>query len=138
MVGYLHLPFIRSQDEDYAGSEKLVETRRNLIGEFEPCEDSIDVGRKEVNEGSNVQIVEPSAKPLNKKMDVVRKKKTLAKRTATKVKVEGEEEKKKGEKKKNWLDSKVEHLIALGGEMQPEFEKNAKKQGVSLICSRNF
>ena len=31
--------------------------------------------------------------------------------------------------KRNWLDSEVETLIALKGEMQPEFVKNAKKQG---------
>jgi hypothetical protein len=44
---------------------------------------------------------------------------------------EVEEEEGEGEKKKKWLDNEVEHLIALRGEMHPEFEKNAKKQGTS-------
>jgi hypothetical protein len=35
--------------------------------------------------------------------------------------------------KRHWLDSEVETLIALKGEMQPEFVKNAKKQGMYLI-----
>ena len=35
--------------------------------------------------------------------------------------------------KRNWLDSKVEMLIALKGEMQPEFIKNAKKQGMDIM-----
>ena len=135
MVGYSHLSFICSQDEDYAGSENFFQqpnqfassafrsynpnsssTDRNLIGEFEPCEDNIDVGGKEVDEGSDVQIVEPSAKPLNKKRDAVGKKKAPTKRRATKVNVK-REEKEEGEKKKNWLDNEVEHLIALRGEM---------------------
>ena len=32
--------------------------------------------------------------------------------------------------KRNWLDSEVEALIALKGEMQPDFIRNAKKQGL--------
>ena len=75
-----------------------------------------------------MQIIEPSAKPLNKKIDAIGKKKDPVKRRATKVKVEGEEEEGEGQKKKNWLDNKVEHFIALRGEMQPEFEKNAKEK----------
>ena len=39
------------------------------------------------------------------------------------VKVEGDEG------NRTWLDSEVLQLIALKGEMEPEFEKNGKKQG---------
>ena len=39
------------------------------------------------------------------------------------MKVEGEEE------NRNWLDSEVYQLMALKGEMEPEFERNGKKQG---------
>jgi hypothetical protein len=46
-----------------------------------------------------VQIVEPTTEPTKKKRGAVGKKKALAKKRATKVKVEGEEE--EGEKKKN-------------------------------------
>ena len=38
--------------------------------------------------------------------------------------------------KRHWLDSEVETLIALKGEMQPEFVKNAKKQGMYLMSFR--
>ena len=39
------------------------------------------------------------------------------------MKVEGEEE------SRNWLDYEVYPLIALKGEIEPEFERNGKKQG---------
>jgi hypothetical protein len=39
------------------------------------------------------------------------------------VEVEGEEG------NRNWLDSEVYQFIVLKGEMEPEFEKNGKKQG---------
>jgi hypothetical protein len=106
-----------------------------LIQEFEPCEDNIDVRRKEVDEGRDVQIAEPLAKPTNKKRDAIGKKIAPAKKRATKVKVKGEDKKeeREGEKKKNWLDNKVEYLIALRGEKHLEFEKNAKEQGIYSI-----
>ena len=34
------------------------------------------------------------------------------------------------EDKKHWKDADVEVMIALRGEMEPEFLKNAKKQGM--------
>jgi hypothetical protein len=105
-----------------------------LIQEFEPYQDNIDVRGKEVDEEGDVQIVEPIAESTKKKRGAVGKKKTPTKKRTTKVKVEGEEgeeEEGEAEKKKNWLDNKVEQLIALRGEMHPKFEKNAKKQGTS-------
>ena len=106
-----------------------------MIQAFEPCEDNIDVRRKEVDEGSDVQIAEPLAKPTNKKRDAIGKQIAPAKKRATKVKVKGEEDEKEGEgeKKKNWLDNKVEYLIALQGEKHLQFEKNAKEQGIYSI-----
>ena len=65
MAGYSHLLFICSQDEDYICSKNFFQhpsqfptsafrsynsnifsTSGNLIREFEPCEDNIDVGGK--------------------------------------------------------------------------------------------
>ena len=51
------------------------------------------------------------------------KQKLQRKGKAKQVKVEDDDS------KRNWLDSEVETLIALKGEMQPDFIKNAKKQG---------
>jgi hypothetical protein len=157
MAGYSQLLFTCSQDEDYVGSENFFQppnqfptsafrsyiqnpssTSRNLVQEFEPYQDNIGVREKEVDEEGDVQIVEPAAEPTKKKKGAIGKKKALTKKRVTKVKVEGEgegeeeeEEEGEGEKKKKWLDNEVEHLIALRGEMHPEFEKNAKKQGTS-------
>ena len=41
------------------------------------------------------------------------------------------EEDEEKESKKNWPDCEVETLIAICGEMQFEFVKNAKKQSIS-------
>ena len=108
MTSYLHLSFICSQDEDYANNEKNFNIQVNfqlvsldltiripLQREFKPCEDNIDVGEKEVNEGSDVRIVGPSTKPINKKIDAVGKKKAPATSRTTKVKVEGEEDRRR-------------------------------------------
>lgn len=40
------------------------------------------------------------------------------------------EEEEGEEGKKNWMDSEVEALISLRWEMEPDFLKNAYKQGV--------
>ena len=111
MASNSHLLFIFSQDEDYVGSENFFQhpshfptsasrsynpnsssTSINLIREFEPCEDNTYVGGKEVDEGSNMHIVEPSTKPTIRKRNVVEKKKAPANKRPRKVKVEGEEE----------------------------------------------
>ena len=52
------------------------------------------------------------------------KKKRQKKSKAKQIKVEEDDN------KRNWLDSKVEALIGLKGEMQPDFIKNTKKQGM--------
>ena len=105
-----------------------------MIQEFEPCQDNIDVREKEVDEEGDVQILEPVAEPTKKKRGAVGKKKALGKKRATKVKVEGEGgEEEEGDKQKNWLDSEVEHLIALQGDMHPKFQKNAKKTRYIMI-----
>ena len=51
-------------------------------------------------------------------------KKCQKKSKAKQIKVEEDDN------KCNWLDSKVEALIGLKGEVQPDFIKNAKKQGM--------
>ena len=48
--------------------------------ELGPYENNIGVGGKEVDEGNDVQIVEPSAKLANKMRDAVGKKKTRPRR----------------------------------------------------------
>ena len=97
---------------------------RNLREEFE--------GGREIEEENDVEIVERPIENTRKKRGPIAKKKTPAKRRATKVKVESEEgeeeDEGEGEKKKNWLDIEVEQLISMRGEMHTEFEKNAKKK----------
>ena len=51
---------------------------------------------------------------------------TKEKATTATTKIEGEKEDDGG---RNWLDSEVHTLIALRGEMQPEFVRHGKKQG---------
>ena len=91
-------------------------------------------GGREIEEENDVEIEEQPIETTRKKRGPIAKKKAPAKRRATKVKVEGEEgeEEDEGEKKKNWLDSEVEQLISMRGEMHTKFEKNAKKQGTLL------
>ncbi len=156
MAGYLQFQYGCSQDEDdLIGSENYFEPSRqfpgcafrsyvqhpsplarNLREEFE--------GGREVEEENDVEIVERPIEtvskkrgPEAKKRGPIAKKKVPAKKRATKVKVEGEEGEEE-EKKKNWLDSEVEHLISMRGEMHSEFEKNAKKQGKLQIFVNFF
>ena len=71
------------------------------------------------DEDNDVQIVTPSAP----------KRKTIAKKVTKKImkkETEGETE----AEKKHWKDADVEVMIALRGDMEPEFLKNAKKQGM--------
>jgi len=81
----------------------------------------------EDEEDDDVQIVTPSAP----------KKKTTTKKVTNKtmMKEEGETE----EDKKHWKDADVEVMIALRGEMEPEFLKNAKKtRCVDFFCCVGF
>jgi hypothetical protein len=59
---------------------------------------------------------------------------TPLKKRAPRKKVEPKEPKKEGSEEgaSNWKDCDVEVLISLRGEMDPEFLKNAQKQG--KIC----
>jgi hypothetical protein len=59
---------------------------------------------------------------------------TPLKKRAPRKKAEPKEPKKEGSEEgaSNWKDCDVEVLISLCGEMDPEFLKNAKKQG--KIC----
>ena len=68
-----------------------------MIQKCESWENNIDVGGKELCEGSDVQIVEPSGKFIKKKRDVVGKKKTPSKKRATKMKVERKEKREEEE-----------------------------------------
>ena len=71
------------------------------------------------DEDDDVQIVTPSAP----------KRKTTAKKVTKKI-MKKEKEGETEEEKKHWKDADVEVMIALRGEMEPEFLKNAKKQGM--------
>ena len=87
----------------------------------------MDVERLEekvVHEEEDCEIVESSKKKVASKQNVIPKKKA----PKVVVKVEGEG----AEANRMWEDSEVLHLIALKGEMKPEFERNCKKQG--KIC----
>ena len=57
------------------------------------------------------------------------KSKATPKKKIAKVKVESEGD---GDGVQGWLDSEILQLIALRGEMEPEFVRNSKKQGIFL------
>ena len=73
-------------------------------------------------EDDDVQIVTPSTP----------KRKTTTKNVTKKIMMKKKEGKTK-EEKKHWKDADVEVMIALREEMEPEFFKNAKKQGMSNV-----
>jgi hypothetical protein len=78
-------------------------------------------------EDDDVQIVTPS----------VPKRKTTTKKVKKNIMMkekEGETE----EEKKHWKYVDVEVMIALRGEMEPEFLKNVKKQGMSNVSVVQF
>jgi hypothetical protein len=57
------------------------------------------------------------------------------KRTLRKKAIVIKDENEEGDKaRKNWVDGEVLHLIALRGELEPKFAKNAKKQGKFCLC----
>lgn len=72
-------------------------------------------------EEDEVQIVAPSAP---------KKKGAAAAKKPRKKNVKNEKEEDEESAKKNWKDQDVETMISLRGEMEPEFLKNAKKQGM--------
>jgi len=78
-------------------------------------------------EDDDVQIVTPSAPKM----------KTTTKKVTKKIMMkekEGETE----EEKKHWKDADVEVMIALRGEMEPEFLKNAKNKVCRMFMVCNF
>ena len=85
------------------------------LGNFENTnlgfEDTSIVREDGVDEECKVLAVEP-------------KKKRQKESKAKEVKLEEDDN------KRNWLDSEVEVLIALKGGMQPDFIRNARKQGL--------
>ena len=64
-------------------------------------------------------------------MKTAPKKATFAKKASKNT--EKKEEDKEDEEKKHWKDEHVLQMIALRGEMEPEFVKNAKEQGVYVL-----
>ena len=56
----------------------------------------------------------------------------------TKKITEKEKEGETEEEKKHWKDVDVEVMIALRGEREPEFLKNAKIQGMLNFCCVEF
>ncbi|KAG0572580.1 hypothetical protein KC19_VG107200 [Ceratodon purpureus] len=74
-----------------------------------------NVLREEANEDDDVKVVAAPPSKKAKKQPKLKEPKT-----------------EDDDNKRNWLDSEVETLIQLRGEMQPEFQKNAKKQGVNM------
>jgi hypothetical protein len=86
----------------------------------------------EEEEDNDVQIVAPSAP--SKRVHAVKtapKKAAVAKKASKKTKKK--EEDKEDEEKKHWKDEHVLQMIALRGEMEPEFVKNTKKQGMYVL-----
>ena len=124
MASFSQLPFTYSQDEDYVESEIFFSpetqsesafkpyfqepssTSRLLVGEIQPCNNNLDVGGKEAQDEEDCHIVEPTKKRRSGPV----KKKTPTKKKSKKEEVEEED---MVDKKKNWLDSDVEQLIAI-------------------------
>ena len=61
------------------------------------------------------------------KKRTILKSKATPKKKSTKVESEGD-----GDGVCGWLDSEILQLIALRAEMEPEFVRNGKKQGIFL------
>jgi hypothetical protein len=90
----------------------------------------------EEEEDNDVQIVAPSAP--TKRVPAVKSapKKAVATKKASKKTMKKEEDEEDKEKK-HWKDEHVLQMIALRGEMEPEFVKNAKKQGMYVLNISN-
>jgi hypothetical protein len=90
----------------------------------------------EEEEDNDVQIVAPSA-PTKRVLAVksAPKKAAATKKASKKTMKKKEDE--EDEKKKHWKDEHVLQMIALRGEMEPEFVKNAKKQGMYVLNFSN-
>ena len=102
--------------------------RVNSHGAFQPFSSPIREEREKEVEVQRVERVEERSVEVEKDCEIIGASKKRAapkkkKPTKVEVKVEGEEA------NRNWLDSEVHQLIALKGEMEPEFERNGKKQG---------
>ena len=81
-----------------------------------------------VVEGGDCEIIGSSKKRAGSKQKAIPKKRATPKRKVA-VKIEGESK----EAAQMWEDSKVLQLIALKGEMEPEFVRNGKKQGTIFL-----
>lgn len=103
----------------------LIPTPPPLISRFStPSKRNFD----EIKEDDDVEIIAPIA-PKKKAVS----KRATSSRKAPKKTVKKEDEEEEEEGKKHWKDEHVLQMIALRGEMEPEFVKNAKKQGNLLI-----
>ena len=138
-----------SQNPLYCSPPNLVGAENffapNLYGAFQPFSAQVREGSKEEMSGERVEdrvldgegdceIIGSSKKRAPPKQKVAAKKKVTLKKKV--VKVEGERDGEGEEANRLWEDSEVLQLIALKGEMEPEFERKGKKQG--LIFFSNF
>jgi hypothetical protein len=120
MERYSDTPYFGSQSEDLVGQENFFEVHSYSAFQEFPTQNRDERREERTDEGEDdVVIVNSSKKRASPK------KKATPRKKAT-MKIEGEEEDEGG---RNWLDSEVHSLIALRGEMEPEFVRNGKKQG---------
>ena len=106
--------------------------RVNSFGAFQPYSAPTREEIVEEVEVERVEIVEERSFEEEKDCEIIGtskkraapRKKAAPKKKPTQVEVKVERE----EINRNWLDSEVYQLIALKGEMEPEFERNGKKQ----------
>ena len=118
-------PYFCSQPEEVVGAEIFFGPH----SAFQPFSSQFGEHRveKRVEErGEEEEDVEIIAAP---KKRTASKSKAAPKKKITKVKVESEGD---GDGVRGWLDSEILQLIALRGEMEPEFVRNGKKQGIFL------
>lgn len=84
---------------------------------------------EEIEEEDDVEIIAPIAP----KKKAVSKRATSSRKASKKTVKKEDKEEEEEEDKKHWKDEHVLQMITLRGEMDPEFVKNAKKQGDLLI-----
>ena len=140
-----------SQNPLYCSPPNLVGAENffapNLYGAFQPFSAQVREESKEEMSGERVEdrvldgegdceIIGSSKKRAPPKQKVAAKKKVTPKKKV--VKVEGERDGEGEEANRLWEDSEVLQLIALKGEMEPEFERNGKKQGLIFFSNFDF
>jgi hypothetical protein len=129
MENFSQNPLYSSQP-NLVGAENLFAP--NMYGAFQPFSAQVREERVEdkvVDGEGDCEIIKSSKKRASSKQKAAPKKKLTPRKKVVKIEGEGQGEGDGEEANRLWEDSEVLQLIALKGEMEPEFERNGKKQG---------